>query len=152
MPRPQICETNLHVIGCGGTCGARQKAYDQGVLETVRVGGEYVEKTLNEHVLACNALLFEEQQKANPDNALVAVLCDSVRLVRECARLAKRGLAIEPDDQARSEGERTAAQERADVVAWLQELAPHDSHQHGLAIRIYNSEHVGAAARKAGSE
>jgi hypothetical protein len=33
--------------------------------------------------MACLVLLKEEQEKLRPDNALVAVLCDAVRLARE---------------------------------------------------------------------
>ena len=47
------------------------------------VGGDYMDRTINEHVRACEVLLAEEQEKARPDTALIATLCDSVRLARE---------------------------------------------------------------------
>lgn len=42
-----------------------------------------LEKPIADHERACLVLLREEQEKLSPNNALIAVLCDSVRLGRE---------------------------------------------------------------------
>lgn len=50
------------------------------------VAGERMERTLDDFVRACEVLLDEEQSKVAPNNALIAVLCDAVRLTREYAK------------------------------------------------------------------
>jgi len=50
------------------------------------VGGSYVEGTLNGLAHRAQVHLGMEQEKVLPDNALIAVLCDTVRLVREWER------------------------------------------------------------------
>jgi hypothetical protein len=50
------------------------------------VGGSYVEGTLNDLAHRAQVHLGTEQEKPLPDNALIAVLCDTVRLVREWER------------------------------------------------------------------
>lgn len=50
----------------------------------VSVAGE-METTTPDHVRQCLLLINEEQRKPNPDNALIGVLCDSVRLARKYA-------------------------------------------------------------------
>jgi len=47
------------------------------------VGGRHMEQTIQEHERRCLVFLAEEQRKPSPDNALVALLCDSVRMGRE---------------------------------------------------------------------
>lgn len=47
------------------------------------VGGELMKRTLDEFARACEVLLGDEQLKPMPNNALIGVLCDGVRLVRE---------------------------------------------------------------------
>lgn len=42
-----------------------------------------LDRSLADFERACLVHLDEEQQRANPDNALIGVLCDAVRLVRE---------------------------------------------------------------------
>ncbi len=49
------------------------------------VGGRRLPCTLNELERRAKRFLFVEQEKHNPDTALVAVLCDTVRLCREYA-------------------------------------------------------------------
>jgi hypothetical protein len=49
------------------------------------VAGRRMSASLSDHVMRCEALILEEQERPNPDNALIAVLCDSVRLARERA-------------------------------------------------------------------
>lgn len=58
------------------------------------VAGDTLPTTLAQFQLRANRLLQDEQEKPNPDNALVGFLCDAVRLARENERMAKRG--IEP--------------------------------------------------------
>ena len=50
------------------------------------VGGEMMEGTIADHIRGCEVTLAEEQSKIAPDNALIALLCDSVRLARELTR------------------------------------------------------------------
>lgn len=66
-----------------------------GSMGTVLVAGERMERPIYAFVLACDHLLADEQAKPNPDNALIAVLCDAVRLTRELAALAKEPLRAE---------------------------------------------------------
>jgi hypothetical protein len=47
------------------------------------VGGDRLERTLADFERACLVCLDDEQRRPNPDNALIAVLCDAVRLARE---------------------------------------------------------------------
>lgn len=42
-----------------------------------------MEKTIDAHVRACEVHLADEQAKPLPDSALIAVLCDSIRMARE---------------------------------------------------------------------
>jgi hypothetical protein len=68
------------------------------VLELLRrgarhvVGGEFMERTLADFERACEVHIEEEQARPLPNNALIAVLCDAVRLSREHARVAKGSL------------------------------------------------------------
>lgn len=71
-------------------CGLRPDALER--RETV--GGTHVERSINDFVRACEVLLAVEVEKACPDTALVAVLCDAVRMTREFTK--GRGL---PADQ-----------------------------------------------------
>lgn len=47
------------------------------------IGGDALPITIEAHVRSCRVLLDEEQRRPNPDNALIATLCNSVRLARE---------------------------------------------------------------------
>lgn len=49
----------------------------------VAVAGESMERTLADFERACLAHLEGAQEELNPDNALIALLCDAVRLKRE---------------------------------------------------------------------
>lgn len=42
-----------------------------------------MECSLAAHELRLGILIAEEQERANPNNTLIAALCDSIRLVRE---------------------------------------------------------------------
>jgi len=53
--------------------------------------------TLANFILRCEVQLADEQAKASPDNALVALLCDAVRMAREfCERQATPPTQAEP--------------------------------------------------------
>lgn len=69
------------------------------------VAGDVMTRPIYEFVRACEHLLADEQQKANPDNALIAVLCDAVRLSREHVTLASWP-AISPQPEPQGEGQR----------------------------------------------
>ena len=42
-----------------------------------------LERSIEDLERACLVLIKDEQEKINPDNALIAALCDSVRMGRE---------------------------------------------------------------------
>ena len=48
-----------------------------------KVSGNMCERSISDLERACLILIGEEQQKLNPNNSLISVLCDSVRLGRE---------------------------------------------------------------------
>lgn len=56
------------------------------------VGGERMERSIADFVRACECLIVDEQEEASPDNALISVLCDAVRLTREMERMAQGGV------------------------------------------------------------
>ena len=49
------------------------------------VAGRMISGDLNSFKRSCKVAIMYEQDKINPDNAVIAVLCDSVRLAREYA-------------------------------------------------------------------
>ena len=51
-------------------------------MELPEVAGN-MERTLDDFERACRVKLLEEQEKILPDNSLISVLCDAVRLKRE---------------------------------------------------------------------
>ncbi len=56
------------------------------------VAGRILGCTVNEFEHRCRAYLMREQEKPNPDNGLIAILCDAVRLGREHCDFMRRGL------------------------------------------------------------
>lgn len=48
-----------------------------------QVGGSVLQCSLSEFEHRCRVYLMREQEKIAPDNGLIAVLCDGVRLARE---------------------------------------------------------------------
>ncbi len=63
---------------------------------TIIVAGHF-SRTLADFERACLTHIGEEQARPSPDNSLVAVLCDAVRLTREHVEaLAARVLPVEP--------------------------------------------------------
>ena len=64
----------------------------------VVVAGDLV-RTLADFERACLVHLYDEQQRPNPNNALIAVLCDAVRLKREHLTALASPVAVEPHQQ-----------------------------------------------------
>jgi hypothetical protein len=66
------------------------------------VAGDALTVTLDQFERSARVLLRDEQDKALPDNALLAVLCDAVRLGREYAHLLgdRPGGLLAGDDDA----------------------------------------------------
>jgi hypothetical protein len=62
----------------------------------VAVAGR-METTIATFQQRCDRLLADEQQKIAPDNALIAVLCDAVRLAREYVELATKPIGGTPE-------------------------------------------------------
>lgn len=54
-----------------------------------KVAGTF-ERSIADHERACLVLIAEEQEKINPNNALIAVLSDSVRMGREYCDYVER--------------------------------------------------------------
>ena len=48
-----------------------------------QVAGVYMDRSIADFKRAVNVLIAEEQEKLAQNNALIAVLCDSIRLTRE---------------------------------------------------------------------
>lgn len=67
------------------------------------VAGNRMERSTGDFVRACEVLLREEQERPLPNNALVSVLCDAVRLTRELARTvgAEGDSTPEPREETR---------------------------------------------------
>lgn len=68
------------------TAGEAQEAADCGSehrLVLPEIAGRSLGCSLNEFERRCKAWLATEQEKPLPDNALIALLCDAVRLGRE---------------------------------------------------------------------
>lgn len=130
---------SIFASGCESARLERQQRdlEDLDTAMVVAVGGDYLQGTLCDHVRACTALIADEQSHHNPDNAVIAVLCNSVRLAREHVQLARSRI------QAAS---RSAEQEREDAIAFA---------EHALKVgidltfpaRLRRGEHVGAAER-----
>lgn len=60
----------------------------------VAVAGRTLTRTLAAFYLACDRLLADEQAKVAPDNTLIAVLCDAVRLGRENEDLGRMAIPV----------------------------------------------------------
>lgn len=67
----------------------------------VAVAGR-MERSIAAFVNACDVHLADEQERPAPDNALIAVLCDAIRLAREYVELAasRTNLALPPSSPA----------------------------------------------------
>jgi hypothetical protein len=57
---------------------------------TTLVGTGPMQRSLADFEIACGVYIDNQQQQVSPDNALIALLCDAVRLAREHARIAGR--------------------------------------------------------------
>jgi len=58
----------------------------------VQIAGIFMERSLHDFCQACEGYIAAEQEKLAPDTALIALLCDAVRLTRELERAATRPL------------------------------------------------------------
>ena len=70
-----------------------------------KIDGTYMDRSLNKFTEHAEVYIEAEQAKLTPDNALIALLCDAVRLTREMTLRDKR-----------------YAQRNASVAALLNEL------------------------------
>ena len=65
---------------------------------SVQIAGTYMDCSLHEFVRRCEVYIEAEQAKLAPDNALIAVLSDAVRLTREMTlreeRYARRDASV----------------------------------------------------------
>ena len=73
--------------------GAESNQNEEGkATMRVVIEGTFMERSLNDFARACLALIEEEQAQLAPNNALIAVLCDAVRLTREMAYMNDIGV------------------------------------------------------------
>jgi len=49
----------------------------------MKIAGRMMDGTIAEHVRACEVLIEQEQYQVMPNNHLISVLCESVRMSRE---------------------------------------------------------------------
>ena len=84
------------------------------------VAGEWMESTIAQHVQRAEHLLITEQEKPLPDNALIALLADSIRMARELVRVAT---LPQPSSEARAVG-LTEDMVSAGEMRYLQMLHP----------------------------
>ena len=53
------------------------------------IAGESMDCSISQFVRSCRVHIRAEMDKLNPNNALIATLCNAVRLTREAERMAK---------------------------------------------------------------
>lgn len=56
------------------------------------VAGVYMDRSIVDFQRSCEVHIAEEQRKPNPDNALIALLCDAVRCSRELSEWTVRAM------------------------------------------------------------
>jgi hypothetical protein len=120
----------------------------------VAVAGR-METTIATFQQRCDRLLADEQQKIAPDNALIAVLCDAVRLAREYVELATKPIGGTPEpapatwqpNQARRDAVRAVVSEsRArgrspfDLQCLSNDLFPREQHLHNMLMGLDDSD------------
>jgi hypothetical protein len=92
MRPPYYCQ-NCDCASCGNT---RPRPSNE-PRQLPEVGGEMLPTTLAQFEQRCKVQLADEQRKPNPDNALIGLLCDAVRLARENESMAKAGITLPPE-------------------------------------------------------
>jgi hypothetical protein len=60
------------------------------IMSQSLVGGRRMERSIASFERACEVYIEAEQEKLAPDNVLIALLCDAVRLSRELEDYATR--------------------------------------------------------------
>lgn len=60
----------------------------KGIGEIITVAGTYMDRSIVDFRRACKTLLDEEKNLIAPNNALISVLCDAIRLSREFVSIA----------------------------------------------------------------
>lgn len=74
----------------GGTNSRKNSLLRQEVVMAVEVAGRRLTTSHVDFERSCAVLIETEQSKPLPDNALIGVLCDAIRLSRErCDAMAK---------------------------------------------------------------
>ena len=63
---------------------------------SIEIGGVYMDRSLKDFVRACEARIEAEQAKPLPETALIALLCDAVRLSRELTRWMGYAMEMAP--------------------------------------------------------
>jgi hypothetical protein len=93
-PMSDLIESRISEIRERLTADVNEDHEDDGLP---RVTGGRMDRTIADFRRACRVLLMEEQEQANPNNALVTILCDAVRLSREYIH-DLRASAVAPSD------------------------------------------------------
>lgn len=81
----QRTQLHGHVPRLGGALACPNGCFGVPV-EPGMVDGDRMLRSIADFVRGCEVCLAEEQQRLAPDNALISLLCDAVRLAREHAR------------------------------------------------------------------
>lgn len=63
----------------------------------IQIEGNRCSTSLHEFEQECLVYIEEEQNKPNPDNALISLLCDAVRLKREHTELFRKTVFLAVD-------------------------------------------------------
>jgi hypothetical protein len=81
-------------------------------------------RTIADLERACLVLLDKEQRRANPDNALIATLCESVRMGREYCNYVLRRTPDEEETAARKEDLAVQAEEMLEAERSIRRVPP----------------------------
>ena len=74
--------------------GAAERKCAVSIEDENVVAGRMMERSFADFVRACEVHILEESSKANGDTALIALLCDAVRLARETVDSVRRRVAM----------------------------------------------------------
>lgn len=103
------------------------------------VGGSVLDCSVGEFQHRCQRWIAEEQCKINPDNALIALICDAVRLSREYMSDRKKPIETLSYREGVIAGAQGAASDATAAKLW-REVAPllraWDQHMHAMSAEI----------------
>lgn len=86
--------------------------------DTVAIAGDMMTWTLAQFRCRAQMLAHEEQQKIAPDNALIAFICEAVRLSRENERMATQPIGAPPLTPEQCEALEAGARALIKLASW----------------------------------